>query len=343
MSNSILLQTLQGKQTERPPMWFMRQAGRVLPNYLKLKEKHSFWQMMQDPKLAAKVTLMPIQDLGVDAAILFSDILVIPYAMGMGLDFTDKGPVFNQPLAQRNDVLTALHPDPSKLQYIYNAIDEIVKQKPKHIPLIGFCGAPLTVLLYMLQGLSSKREFPEAIEFIYKHKETTKALIDRITELSIIYAKEQIKHGVQVFQLFDTHAGILPFSMYEKLFLPSVKKIAKAVREENIPFIFFPKGIGTGIEKISPEYADFLSIDWQTDLYSARNIVHREVGLQGNIDPRILYAEQTEIENILSGYLKFGAENQNWIVNFGHGFMPGLSYNKAKYMIEWLKNADWKR
>lgn len=343
MSDSILLQTLAGETAKRPPMWFMRQAGRVLPNYLKLKEKHSFWQMMQNPKLAAEVTLMPVDDLGVDAAILFSDILVIPYAMGMGLDFTDNGPVFSKPLAQRDDVLSALHPNPEKLQYIYNVIDEIVKQKQKHIPLIGFCGAPLTVLLYMLQGLSSKREFPEAIEFIYKNKKTTKSLIDRITELSIIYAKEQIKHGVQIFQLFDTHAGIIPFALYEELFMPATQKIANAVREENIPFIFFPKGIGLGIEKITPEITDYLSIDWQTDLYSARKIVHKDVGLQGNIDPRILYANQSEIAKILAGYLKFGAENSNWIINFGHGFMPGLSYENAKFMVAWLKSVNWNR
>src|SRR5690554_5560077 len=146
----------------------MRQAGRVLPSYLKIKEKYTFWQMMQNPEVAAKVTLLPVYDLGVDAAILFSDILVIPYAMGMGLDFTDAGPVFNQPLAQRENPLEGLNPDPAKLNYIYNVVDEIIRTRPAGIPLIGFCGAPLTVLLFMLQGLGRKGDFPDAVEFIYR-------------------------------------------------------------------------------------------------------------------------------------------------------------------------------
>jgi uroporphyrinogen decarboxylase len=135
---NIFFDTLQGKTTDRPPVWFMRQAGRVLPSYLALKEKHTFWQMMKDPELAAKVTLLPIDDLGVDAAILFSDILVIPYAMGMGLDFTDQGPVFEQPLKDVKDPLQKLNPDPGKLQYIYNAIDKILETPGNNSPLVGF-------------------------------------------------------------------------------------------------------------------------------------------------------------------------------------------------------------
>lgn len=160
MNNSILLKTLAGEKTERPPFWFMRQAGRVLPSYMKLKEKYSFWEMMQDAKLGAEVTLLPVDDLGVDAAILFSDILVIPYAMGMGLEFTDRGPEFDVPLVKRKDPLAALNPNPEKLNYIYKVIRQIIATKPAHIPLIGFCGAPLTVLCYMLQGIGRSKEFP---------------------------------------------------------------------------------------------------------------------------------------------------------------------------------------
>ncbi|SHF79172.1 uroporphyrinogen decarboxylase [Mariniphaga anaerophila] len=343
MQEPILLQTLKGKATSRPPVWFMRQAGRVLPSYLKIKEKYTFWQMMQNPKVAAEVTLLPVRDLGVDAAILFSDILVIPYAMGMGLDFTDAGPVFEKPLAQRDNPLESLNPDPSKLDYIYNVIDEIIKTRPANIPLIGFCGAPLTVLLFMLQGLGRKGDFPDAVKFIYQNPEATKKLVDAITGLSIIYAKEQIKHGTEVFQLFDTHAGLLPFELYKKLFLPATKQIATAVREENIPFIFFPKGLGTGIAEITPEHCDFLSIDWQTSLPAARKLVHPQIGLQGNIDPRLLFAEQNEIKNTLNSYLEFGSKNQNWIFNLGHGFIPGLPYDNAKFLANWVKTADWKQ
>jgi uroporphyrinogen decarboxylase len=343
MAEPILLQTLKGKPTSRPPVWFMRQAGRVLPNYLKLKENYTFWQMMQQPKLAAEVTLMPVYDLGVDAAILFSDILVIPYAMGMGLDFTDAGPVFDKPLAQRSNPMEGLNPDPSKLNYIYDVVDEIIKTRPANIPLIGFCGAPLTVLLFMLQGLGRKGDFPDAVKFIYQNPETTQKLVDAITELSVVYAKEQIRHGVEAFQLFDTHAGLLPFDLYKKLFLPATKILANAVREENIPFIFFPKGLGTGIAEIAPDHADFLSIDWQTSLSTARELVHSEIGLQGNIDPRLLFAGKEEMEKTLNSYIEFGSKNQNWIFNLGHGFIPGLPYENAKFLADWVKTTDWKR
>lgn len=341
--NSILLNTLQGEKTERPPVWFMRQAGRVLPSYLKLKEDYTFWQMMKNPEIAAKVTLLPVHDLGVDAAILFSDILVIPYAMGMGLDFTDAGPVFENPLAFRDDALAGLNPDESKLNYIYNVVDEIIETRPANTPLIGFCGAPLTVLLFMLQGLGRKGEFPDATKFIYRNIETVKTLVDKITDLSIVYAKGQIKHGVEVFQLFDTHAGLFPFDLYQKLFMPAVNKIAAAVRETGTPFIFFPKGIGSGIAHITPETCDYLSIDWQTPIFDARKMVDKNIGLQGNVDPRLLFSSKEEIEKQLQPYIKFGQKNHDWIFNLGHGFMPGIPFENAKFLTDWAKNTDWKR
>lgn len=342
-TNSILLKTLRGEKTERPPVWFMRQAGRVLPSYMKIKENYTFWQMMQNPEIAAKVTLLPVDDLGVDAGILFSDILVIPHALGMGLEFNDSGPLFDQPLAYRENPLAGLNPDPSKLNYIYEVIDEIIRTKREDIPLIGFCGAPLTVLLFMLQGLGRKGDFPEAIKFIYENKETTKKLIEVVTDLSVIYAQEQANHGIEVFQLFDTHAGLIPADLYHELFMPATKKIAAAVREKGIPFIFFPKGLGTGIAQITPEDCDYLSIDWQTPLNLARKLVDPKIGLQGNVDPRLLYASQPEIEKALKPYIEFGRNNQNWIFNLGHGFMPGISFENAKFLADWVKRTDWGR
>ncbi len=340
---SILLDTLNRKPTPRPPFWFMRQAGRVLPSYLAIKEKYSFWEMMQDPKLGAEVTLLPVDGLGVDAAILFSDILVIPYAMGMGLDFTEKGPVFDKPLTEYDNPLNALKPNPEKLGYIYRVIDEIKKDIPKDIPLIGFCGAPLTVLCYMLQGLSRKAEFPDAIRFIYAEKATAKKLIDAVTELSIEYIKGQIDHGIQVFQLFETHAGLIPLELYNELFIPAVKKISAYVRSRNIPFIFFPKGFGLGYKMVNPELCDFVSIDWHTSIYEARELVHKEVGLQGNLDPRVLFGDKESIKETLKTYLDFGKDNQDWIFNLGHGFMPGIPYENAKFMADWVKHTDWGR
>jgi len=343
MNNSILLNTLQGKPTSRPPFWFMRQAGRVLPSYLALKEKYTFWEMMRDPELAADVTLLPINDLGVDAAILFSDILVIPYAMGMGLDFTESGPVFEQPLKMLDEPSKRLNPDPSKLNYIYDVIDAIIRKRPENMPLIGFCGGPLTVLCYMIQGLGTNHSFPEAIAYIYKNRKETKKLIDAITELSIEYLNGQADHGINVFQLFETHAGLVPSELYYELFMPSVRKIADAARKRQVPFIFFPKGISTGLAGLKPEDCDFVGIDWQISIEDARKLVNPEIGVQGNIDPRILFSDKQTIERKLEQYIDFGSKNNNWIFNLGHGFLPGIPYENAQFLADWLRNADWKR
>ena len=339
---SILLDTLKGKTTERPPVWFMRQAGRVLPNYQKLKEKYSFWELMQNPELAAEVTLLPVHDLGVDAAILFSDILVIPYAMGMGLDFTESGPVFENPLKNVENPMGLFHPDTSRLNYIYEAIDRIMESKPLHVPLIGFCGAPLTVLTFMIQGLGSRSNFEDAVRYFFCRKKYTIQIIDLVTELSIEYALKQIKHGAQVFQLFDTNAGLIPNSLYFDLFMPAIKRIGDAVRQTGTPFIFFPKGIGAGISEITFDHCDFLSVDWQTPIQKARKLVDAKVGLQGNLDPRIVFASKAEIETELLNFIAFGRANQNWIFNFGHGFLPDSPFENAKFITDWVKSQNWR-
>lgn len=343
MDKPILLKTLSGEATERPPFWFMRQAGRVLPSYNALKEKYTFWQMMKDRKLGAKVTLLPVHDLNVDAAILFSDILVVPYAMGMGLEFSDQGPKFETALAYRDNPLKDLNPDFNRLHYIYDVIDEIVKTKPDNIPLIGFCGGPLTVLCYMLEGFGKKTDFPDATKFMFQHKKTVLMLVDILTEVTLGYVRGQAKHGIEVFQLFETHAGLIPFELYNELFMPMVKTIYKEVHSLGLPFIFFPKGIGTGISEINPDTCDYLSIDWQTPLPLARKLVNPEIGLQGNLDPRVLFGTEKEIIDTLNSYIPFGRDNQNWIFNLGHGFKPGIPYEAIKTMTNWLQTANWQR
>ncbi len=339
---SIFLDTLQGKTTSRPPVWYMRQAGRVLPSYLKLKAHHSFWELMQNPDLAAKVTLLPVDDLGVDAAILFSDILVIPYALGMGLDFTDNGPVFENPLKQFDRPAERLHPAPEKLEYIYRAIDRINETKPGNTPLIGFCGAPLTVLSFMLQGLGSRSDFTDAVKWMFSHLNQINPLVETITELTIVYIKNQIRHGIDAFQLFETNAGLVPNEMYQKYFLPFVERIATVVREENIPFIFFPKGIGDGLHLLGPQHADFISVDWLTPMERARHILDNSLGLQGNLDPRLLFADKKTIEKQLEAYLHFGRKHKNWIFNLGHGFLPGTPFENALFITDWVKEQKWR-
>ncbi len=339
---SILLDTLKGKPVNRPPFWFMRQAGRVLPNYNKLKKHYSFRELMHDPALAAQVTLMPVNDLGVDAAILFSDILVIPEAMGMEAEFTDRGPVFKNPLKAFDQPLKQLKPNSGKLEYIYLVIDEIIRTRPVDTPLIGFCGAPLTTMCYMIQGVSSHAGFPDAARFLFRDQHEAIKLIDAITELSIHYACSQINHGIDIFQLFETHADLIPEEMYMDLFMPAIQKIGKSVRERGIPFIFFPKGFGTGLRNITPDITDFVGIDWQTPIRHARKLVHPKVGIQGNLDPRILYANQTAITTELEKYLTFFPENPNWIFNLGHGFLPDSPFENAKFVSNWIKKTPWK-
>jgi len=321
----------------------MRQAGRVLPSYLKLREQYSFSELMQSPQLAAQVTLLPVHDLGVDAAILFSDILVIPVALGMNLEFTDSGPKFGKALKDLSDPVSTLHPDASKLEYIYRAIDEVQRTKPSNTPLIGFCGAPFTTLCYMVQGLSSNHTFPDAVGLLYKEKATAHKLLNIITDLSIEYAVNQVKHGLSAFQIFETHAGLIPSDLYFEMIMPYVRKISSAVMELGCPVIFLPKGLGTGIANIKPEDTDFLSIDWQTPIEVARELVHRDIGLQGNLDPRLLMADQATISATLEKYVAFGSKHQDWIFNLGHGFIPGIPFENAKMVVDWVKETNWKR
>jgi uroporphyrinogen decarboxylase len=343
MEKSIFIDTIHGVKRERPPVWFMRQAGRVLPSYMTLREKYSFSDLMLDPELAAKVTLLPVHDLGVDAAILFSDILVVPQALGLKVEFTDKGPRFLQPLKDINEPLENLHPDTSFLEYIYKAISIIKETKPADVPLIGFCGAPLTVLCYMVQGLSTNHEFPDATKFIFGKPELTRKLVEMIVEVSEEYALRQIQSGIDVFQLFETHTGIIPYKIYKEVFLPAVVKIGNTIRKTGTPFIYFPKGIGNGIIDMNRNIADFISIDWQMDIADVRRQLGYEVGLQGNLDPRILQADRDTLKKELESYIPFGSKETKWVFNIGHGLLPNTSFENAKFAVDWIKTVDWKR
>ena len=342
--NSIFLDTIKGIKRERPPVWFMRQAGRVLPSYLELRKEYSFHELMRNPELASKVTLLPVHDLGVDAAILFSDILVIPEALGMNLEFTDKGPIFDTPLKNNPDHISKLKADTSKLSHIYKAVEVIKNQKPEEVALIGFCGAPFTTFCYMVQGNSTNHAFSEAIQLIYNDRANAKKLFEIITDLSIEYALNQVKSGIDVFQLFETHAGLLPYELYVDLVLPFVKKITRAVRDAGCPVIFFPKGLGAGMKLMTYNIADYVSVDWQDSLSEVRKAVDPRVGLQGNLDPRIFSVNSKEVLiQELERYKAFGKENHNWIFNTGHGLSPDNSFEHVKTTVEWIKGTDWGR
>ena len=340
--DSILMKTLNGEKTSRPPVWFMRQAGRILPNYMKLKETYSFHELMNDKNLASQVTLMPIKDLNVDAAILFSDILVIPHALGLDVEFKKTGPIFNNPL-NYNSKATNLEFDPNKLDYIYNNIDQVIKDKNPDTPLIGFCGGPLTVFLFMFKSEGSKDHMKKAIKFLYEKRKESTEILELITKSSIEYVKGQCKSGINVFQLFETYCGSIPCELYADLILPYSKRILNAAKEEDCPTIFFPKDFGHGMNLINKDICDFISVDWHTSINYARNIIDKKVGIQGNMDPRIFYQDYEQIEAYLNSLTNFGSQNFDWIFNLGHGFLPDINHEKVKFAIDWIKDKNWNR
>ncbi len=344
MANSIFIDTLNGIKSERPPVWFMRQAGRVLPSYKKLCETYTFRELMQSPELTAEVTLLPVNDLGVDAAILFSDILVVPEALGMKVNFTGKGPKFETPLSDSSNPSSVLKPDTSSLIHIYSALDLIKSKKPDDVALIGFCGSPFTTYCYMVEGNSTNHTFNKAIELLYNDRKKAETILEIITDVSIEYAVNQCRHGIDVFQIFDTHAGLIPSDLYIEMILPFIKKLTLQVRNQNIPVIFFPKGIGLAQSKITHEYTDFIGIDWQTSIFDARKDIERNIGLQGNLDPRILSTTNKKLLiNELEKFRKFGQKELNWIFNTGHGLSPDNSFDNVKFVVEWIKDIDWRR
>ena len=338
--NNIFLDTINGKSSSRPPVWFMRQAGRILPSYRKLKESHNFYDMMKDPELSSEVTLLPINDLGVDSAILFSDILVIPDALGLDLIFTKNGPKFTNAL--NNENFNHLNFDPQKLEYIYTNIKKTVENK-NTTPLIGFCGGPLTTFMFMFRGDETQKSFKDAIKFFYNNRKESMKIIEQITEASIVYVENQIKSGIQCFQLFETYCGSIPYDLYKECILPYSKKILNKAKELGRPTIFFPKDFSLGLKYINKDICDFVSIDWTMKLEDARNLVDKNVGLQGNMDPRIFYYDELKIESYLESLSSFGKNNHDWIFNLGHGFLPDIDYKKVQNVVNWIKNKNWNR
>ena len=341
MKKNTFIQNINGNVTSRPPVWFMRQAGRILPSYLKLKQKYSFDEMMQNKELAAKVTLLPIDDLGVDAGILFSDILVIPKALGLELEFTTKGPKFHNALNE-NIIFENLKFNPDKLDYIYKNIKEIKLQRPE-VPLIGFCGGPLTTFLFMFRRDESNKDFNHVIKLLYKEKKKCIKIMEMLTEASIEYVNKQVESGIDCFQLFETYCGIIPEKMYTEIVLPFSKKILNAAMDKNCKTIFFPKNYNMGLKNLNQDICDVTSIDWQIPLESARTLLNYKVGIQGNMDPRIFFSDKKEIERYLVNLTSFGEKNTDWIFNLGHGFIPGIDVNNVNFVVDWIKNHNWNR
>jgi uroporphyrinogen decarboxylase len=337
--NDLLLRTLRGESVERPPVWMMRQAGRYLPDYLKLKEKYSFFERVQTPELAAEITLQPVDQIGVDAAILFSDILVVPQAMGLEVQLIEnQGPILPQPVKSAKDLERVRIPDVQEtLGYVFDAIRLTKKELNGRVPLIGFAGAPWTILCYMVQGKGSKT-FDEAKAFCYMQPALAHRLLQMITDTSIAYLKEQVNAGADVIQLFDSWGGLLGPDDFENLSLQYIRQIIDALKEEVLTIIF-AKGAWHSLKNMAATGAHGLGIDWCITPQMARQLAGSRVVLQGNFDPAKLLSPipviRKEVQHMLDA---FG--NQKHIANLGHGILPNVPVDHAKAFVDTVKNRE---
>ena len=342
MQKNPFLAVINHEAAQRPPVWMMRQAGRVLPRYRNLTKQTPFRSIMANSKLAAEVTLMPIEDMGMDAAILFSDILVVPEALGVKVESTSEGPTFPAPLLGNSNPVESLDFDISRLAHVADTLDEIQRQKSADTPVIGFCGGPLTCLCYMLGGRDRSMQFTDVVRYLYTNREDAKMVLEKLTSATEEYVHLQAAHGIDTFQIFESFAGTISVELYESLIMPYVRRIAAAARSHGLPVIFFPKGFGVGIKMLTKNDCDFVSIDWHTPLVEARKMIVPSLGIQGNMEPRLLFASQKDIEQQLKAYIPFFRENPDWIFNLGHGLHKDTPLENVRFVTEWIKNVEWK-
>lgn len=339
LKNDLLLRALKREKVERPPVWMMRQAGRYLPEYMKLRAKYDFFTRVQTPELAAEITLQPVDLVGVDAAIIFSDILVIPQAMGVEVLMEEgKGPSLPNVIKNQQDI-DALIIDQveEKLSYVTNALSLTKKELNNRVPLIGFAGAPFTILCYMVEGKGSKT-WEKAKQFCFTQPKLAHQLLQKITTVTISYLKAQAKAGADVLQVFDSWSGALSpadFKLFAQLYL---LQIADALKDD-APVILFPKGSWYALKELSESSASALGIDWCISPAMAREITGNKITLQGNFDPAKLLLPIPEIKKAVKEMInEFGV--QNYIANLGHGITPNIPVDHAKAFVDAVKEYE---
>jgi uroporphyrinogen decarboxylase len=336
LKNDLLLRTARGEQVERPPVWLMRQAGRILPQYRAIRSSLSgFKELVETPALAAEVTIQPVDELDVDAAIIFSDILVIPEAMGLPYELIEKkGPLFPKTIQSAADIAALDTGDVAaeRLHYVYEALEETKKGLDGRVPLIGFSGAPWTLLAYMIEGSGSKT-FSKAKRFLYTEPELAHQLLQKITDSIIAYLQLKIKHGADLIQLFDSWAGILSPHQYRTFALPYLEQICAAIHE--VPLTAFAKGAWFVLKDFERLDCNTIGLDWNTKPATAREWVGKEKVLQGNLDPCQLYAHPDEVRKAAIQMVKdFGPGH---IANLGHGVYPDTPLDSVKAFVQTIK------
>jgi len=333
----LLLKALRGEIVERPPVWMMRQAGRYLPEYMVLRRKYDFFTRVQTPELACEITLQPIDVVGSDAAILFSDILVIPQAMGLEVQMVEsKGPFLPQTISTQRD-LDALNTTTAAghLQYVYDAISLTKRELNSRVPLIGFAGAPFTILCYMVEGKGSKA-FDKAKQFCFAEPKLAHQLLQKITDVTIEYLKLQVLAGADCVQVFDSWSGLFSKADFDVFAKPYLLQISDAL-SPLAPVILFPKGSWYALEDLSSSSASALGVDWCVTPQQARAFTQNKITLQGNFDPNHLLKPIPEIQQEVKAMIDaFGP--QKYIVNLGHGILPNIPVEHAKAFVEAVKN-----
>jgi len=343
LKNDLFLKACKRLPVERTPVWIMRQAGRYLPDYRAVREKHDFLTMCKTPELAAEVTIQPIDIIGVDAAIIFSDILVIPEAMGMHLKmYEGRGPVFPKPIRSSDDAAKLRNIDPyDDLSYVMETIKLVKKELNGRVPVIGFSGSPWTLLTYMVEGHGSK-SFSKVKKMVYNNPELAHQLLDKISDAVAAYLNAQIISGVDAIQIFDTWGGILTPRDFLIFSLKYVSKVISNIERNGQPIIYFPKGVHYRTRTVGGCGADVIGLDWTMDISKTRDKIGKKVAIQGNLDPTVLYAEKNFIRREVRKVLENYGPGEGHIFNLGHGILPDIDPDNAKAMVEFVKEESMK-
>ena len=341
LQNDLILRAAKGEDIERYPVWLMRQAGRILPEYRAVRNSvRDFKELVETPALASEVTIQPVDLLNVDAAIIFSDILVVPEAMNVPYQMLEKkGPWFEQTIRTEEQ---AKHVEfdfdvEDRLGYVLEAIEITKKDLNGRVPLIGFAGAPWTIFCYMVEGHGSKT-FSEARKLLYTNPALAHSLLQAITEVTIKYLKAQVKYGADMVQVFDSWAGILGTEQYATFALPYLQQIASAIT--NVPVTLFSKGAITSIPAIAKLDCNTVGLDWNMDIPEMRAKIGNDRTIQGNLDPCVLYGSNERIETETIKMLNSFGKNKRHIVNLGHGVYPDVDPEKVKTFIKTVKSYE---
>jgi len=333
--NDTFLRACRGEEVEYTPVWLMRQAGRYLPQYQAVRANIDFLTLCKTPKLAAEVTLQPVDILGVDAAILFSDILIPVEAMGMRLEFSDKeGPILREPIRNKSAVEKLIIPDTEEdMPFVPETIKILRKELENKVPLIGFSGAPFTLATYMIEGGTSKN-FLNTKKMMFQYSGAFNYLMEKLTDTILSYLSAQIKAGAQAVQIFDTWAGMLTPVEYKEFALPYVKKTISELKKEGVPVIYFVNDCAGILKEVKKSGADVTGIDWRIDISDAIKRLGKKMVVQGNLDPCELFLPKEKLEERIKDILWKGESAKGHIFNLGHGVLPETPVENVVAMVE---------